>query len=239
MNLTFKKMATIGFLALGSMSANAILIDFTGGTVVQNNGANGVTNQSNVFQNVSSYTEDGFLVELLFNGGFEPFASIVGDYYNTGNDVLHAHWDEQGGFGNVTEIRVSKLDGTNFDLGGFAVSTNTAVGGGASIGTELAWLNSSKADEIFEIGPDSWGLGNGPDPLYNLTGNALATDISWFSFTNGIDSSSVGFGLDNFFLNEAGDPNGTDPTSVSEPATLALLGLGLAGLGFTRRQKKS
>nr|WP_285903159.1 PEP-CTERM sorting domain-containing protein [Alkalimarinus sediminis] len=37
------------------------------------------------------------------------------------------------------------------------------------------------------------------------------------------------------------DVNGfdTDPVSVSEPATFALLGLGLAGFGFARRQKQS
>lgn len=232
---------TIGLLScLLVGSANAAVIDFTGGTVYLNDGSTATTNNSASYQNVSHYEEDGFRLEFLFSSTPTAFASIVGDYYNTGNDVFHAHWDS-GSFGEVSEIRVTKIDGSTFDLGGFRVSTNTAVGGGFSDGNELTWVNSSKASNIFSVTPDNWGLGSGTDPLISIaSSNDLFDDISWFSFTNDPLSSAVGLGLDNFFLDEPGDPDGVDPTNptpVPEPSGLALLGLGLIGLSIARKRK--
>jgi len=227
--------ALLSVAGLGTVSA--VQIDFTGGTVTKNDATTGVTNNIDTFQGVSKYEEAGFKLEFIFAAGTpSDFASIVGDYYGTGNDVVHAHWSS-GPFGEVDEIRVSKIGGGTFDLGGFRVSTNTARGGGASDGNELTWVNSSKANNIFSVTPDDWGLGAGSDPLISIAANnSLFDDILWFSFTNDASSSAVGLGLDNFFLDEAGNPNGFDPTAVPEPSTLGLLVAGL--LGFRAMQRK-
>lgn len=238
-------LGTIAALSLlAAPAANAVLIDFTGGTVTLNDGSTFVTNGSASFQDVWKYEEDGFRLEFIFGAPPTPFGSIVGDYYNTGNDVIHGHWignghQPTGPYGTVTEIRVSRIDGGTFDLGGFRVSTNTAVGGSFSTGNELTWINSSKAMNIFSVTPDNWGLGSGPDPLIAISaGNTLFDDITWFSFTNDPLSAAVGLGLDNFFLDEAGDPGGVDPTpDIPEPGTLALFGLGLMALGLSRRRR--
>lgn len=218
-----------------STSVNAVQIDFTGGTAFFNAGGTGTTNNSASYQGVSHYEEAGFRLEYIFSSAPTDFSTIVGDYYNTGNDVAHSHWTSSG-FGEVDEVKISKIDGSTFDLGGFRVSTNTAVGGGASTGDELVWVNSSKANNIFSVLSDDWGLGAGPDPLITIAaGNSLFDDILWFSFTNDAMSSAEGLGLDNFFLDEEGDAGGTDPT-VPAPLTMWLLGLGLTSLLRMKKQ---
>ena len=234
----------LGLLTVLNTPVNAAKIDFTGGTAFFNGSGSGITNNSVSYQNVSSYEEAGFRLEFIFGAAPSNFSTIVGDYYGTGNDVFHAHWSENGSqstsYGEVDEIRVSKIDGSTFDLGGFRVSTNTAHGGGSSDGSELTWINSSKGSEIFSITPDNWGLGSGVDPLITIaSNNTLLDDILWFSFTNDALSSAVGLGLDNFFLDEAGDPNGTDPTLTPIPAAVWLFGSGLIGLiGMRKNHQK-
>lgn len=241
MKTFLKSAAVIGALSLAN-TASAVVIDFTGGTVYFNGGGTAVTNNSSSYQNVARFEDQGFKMEFSFDGTPTAFASIAGDYYGTGNDVLHFHWAD-GPFGEVTELRISRIDGAAFSLGGFRVSTNTSNGGGASTGTEQVFINTSAGTEIFEVQPDNWGLGSGPDPLITIDpANTLFQNITWFSFTNGANSTAVGLGLDNFFLNEQGDPNGSDPTpnnSVPEPGVLALFGLGMLGLGFSRRRQSA
>lgn len=226
-------LTSVGFASV----SHAALIDFTGGTITENdNVTTHVTDNTTSFDNVLMYVQDGFKVEFMFAGMATPFASIVGDYYGTDNDVSHWHWAD-GGFGEVTEVVISKVDNTAFDLGGFQVTTNTATGGGSADGFENVVVNSSKLDNLFRVDSDDWGLGNGTDPLITVDpSNEFFKGITWFSFTNASDSSSVGMGLDNIFLDEPGDDNGVDPTNkVSSPATIALLLLGLGGICLRRK----
>ncbi len=241
-----KASAVIGTLLLGcSMGSQAAFVDFTGGTVYFNDGGTATTDASSSYQNVLRFEDQGFQMEFMFSSTPQPFASIVGDYYSTGNDVIHFHWEDDGQsnttYGEVTELRISKIDGTSFDLGGFRVSTNTAIGGGSADGNEMVWVNTSKGSEIFTVEPDDWGLGAGTDPLITIDpSNALFDDILWFSFTNDALSSAVGLGLDNFYLDEPGEPGGVDPSdpspsNVPVPGTLLLIGAALAFAGRRRR----
>ena len=95
--------------ALLPLTAQAAIIDFTGGTVYLNGGGTATTNGSTSYSNVDYYEEDGFRLDFL-GANQAAFDASVGSYYGGGNDVIHGHWATGLGQG-LTEIRVSRSNG--------------------------------------------------------------------------------------------------------------------------------
>src|SRR5262249_43168411 len=151
--------------------AHAVVIGFTGGTVTHLGGATDVTNNIASYDNVDYYTEGGFKLDFLPNGGSAGFATHVGNYYGAGNDVIHSHWST-GSFGGVMQVDITKIGGGTFDLNYFILTSNTAHGGGFADGTELAYVQSyADLAATIPIGPavllppQDWGFGvGGPFP---------------------------------------------------------------------------
>ena len=228
MKLTIFSLNLLALLGL-SIPASATQIDFTGGTVVRKSGPTQTTNNSVVWDNVDYYEEGGFRLDFISRGG-GSFESLIGDYYRSGNDVIHGHW-AIGGLGGLTQIKVTKLDNTAFDLNYFVLTSNTAIGGGRALGNEKALIHAS-IDGITSsysqlLPSENWGL---PGTQIFLGSQFDNIKAFWFTAENDIDC----FGMDSFFIDEP------PPTSVPEPtSTLTLLTLGSLGAASTLNRKRN
>jgi PEP-CTERM motif len=210
-----------------AVPAGATQINFTGGTVVRVSGPNQTTNNTVTWDNVDYYLEGGF--KLDFIGNTTTFSSNIGNYYSAGNDVIHGHWNT-GDFGTLTMIKVTKEDGSAFDLNYFVLTSNTDTGGSVASGNERVRIFAStdgvNPSASMLLPPENWGF---PAAQINLGSDFDQIKAFWFVAENAVDC----FGMDNFFIDEPA-PN---ERAVPEPATLALLGLGLAGVAVARRRK--
>ena len=195
-------------LALGIVAgAGATIITFTGGTVSPDG---------------TTYEEGGFRIQSIGN------SAIFGDYYGTGNDVVHAHW-LGGCCGGMTRLVVTKIDGSAFDLNYFVLTSNTHNGGGAADGTEQTFIHAS-ADGVTEtyfqlLPPEDWGF---PATAINLNSQFDNIKAFWFTQNSGVDC----FGMDSFYIDQEA------PGEVPEPGTLALVGLGLIGMRSLAHRRK-
>ena len=213
-------------LAALTLPATAVQINFTGGTVTLLDGTTQTTDNLVVWQNVDYYEEGGFRLDFIGNAA-NPFSAIVGNYYDAGNDVIHSHW-RTGDFGEIDQIKVTKIDGTAFDLNYFVLTSNTDTGGTAASGNERALIHAS-VDGVTSnasrlLPPEDWGF---PARQIFLGSEFDGIKAFWFTAENSIDC----FGMDNFFINEPAPPE------VPEPGSLALFGLGLAGIACRKFAK--
>jgi len=215
-----------GFGATGT--AFGAIIDFAGGTATLGDASTVVTNNTSPYlNNVDYYVESGFRVDFIGALG------IIGNYYGAPvfghpeiqNSVIHAHW------GALTAIRFSKTDNSPFDLNYLDLSSNTAVGGGADLGTELTQVTTSGGYSMT-LPTSDWGithLSDGTtlgDGVVRMWPDSNFDNITSFTVTS---QNAYCFGLDNFYIDET-------PPAVPVPGSLLLTGIGIAGVARWRRR---
>ncbi len=203
----------------------------------------GLTAANYGFTTAEEYSKAGYLVDIKVNGtsiwnsAFELLTDINGTTYSSAGNMLGSYSAGQQyyGWSPVTgQLNLGTLAaGASMQL---SYSIRTMVSG-----NHLYTCFNNQEPQLTDAPSDMNTLAvvSNPDCGYGEYGeygeygyaNFAGDTYAQFGDPNGFDSSIAGFTQQNIV--------GRQPGSVSEPAGLALVGAGLAGLAFRRRQRRS
>ena len=167
---------------------------------------------------IDNYSEDGFNVTRSFGDGMGVLAGGDGYWNTTGSSHLMT-WTN---IGSTSGFTLTKGDGGNFSLSSFDYGNGYVAGNQRPTSILVTGISGgntlTSTISITDAGIYSYSFSS---DWANLTSVSFAA--------NGSGNRSI---FDNIVVDAPSQNN------VPEPASLALFGLGLAGLSFASRRKR-